>query len=441
MFRLLLVVFAAFCVEFADASSNRLAAQKTIVFDRIGTDDGLSQALATSVVQDDLGYVWIGTQEGLNRFDGFSFKHFYHQQDNPASLRHERIWSLYSDSRGRLWVGTDAGLNLYSSSTEDFLPIDLRHDEQGEPPVYALLEDGSGQIWVGTADGLYSISQNLNELVVTEHSEWGVNFGVRAIAVSQDGQSLWLGSDVNGLYEYKIESDLVAWYSDITGLPILDDLKVRELIYDQEGQLWIATFDGGVSRLDVERETVQRFTIDRRNPRALGSSRVRTLLRDNNDDIWVGSDFGLHLWDGEDGFTRFENDLTNPRSLSDNSVHSLYQDEGGVVWVGTFHGISKWNANVSTFPLFKRPTEVSTELSSTNVTSFAEDSSSNIWVGTLSGLMKWDSEEKELSYSSADELGLLDFRVMSLASRGEELWVGTVSEGVNILKNGQLVAN
>ncbi len=441
MFRLLFVVFAAFCVEFADASSNRLAAQKTIVFDRLGTDDGLSQALATSFVQDELGYVWIGTQEGLNRFDGFSFKHFYHQQDNPSSLRHERIWSLYADSKGRLWVGTEAGLNLYSSSTEDFLPVELKHDEQGEPPVYALLEDSSGQIWVGTADGLFSISNDQNEIVITDHSEWGVNFGVRAIAVSQDGESLWLGSDVNGLYEYKIESDLVAWYSDISGLPILDDLKVREIIYDQEGQLWIATFDGGVSRLDVERETVQRFTIDRRNPRALGSSRVRTLLRDNNDDIWVGSDFGLHLWDGEDGFTRFENDLTNPRSLSDNSVHSLYQDEGGVVWVGTFHGISKWNANVSTFPLFKRPTEVSTELSSTNVTSFAEDSSSNVWVGTLSGLMKWDSESQDLSYSSADELGLRDFRVMSLASRGEELWVGTASEGINVLKDDQLIAN
>jgi len=441
VFRILLVVFAAFCVEFVDASSNRLAAQKTIVFDRLGTDDGLSQALATSFVQDELGYLWIGTQEGLNRFDGFSFKHFYQQRDNPSSLSHERIWSLYSDSRGRLWVGTDAGLNLYSSSTEDFSPIDLKRDEQGEPPVYALVEDRTGRIWVGTADGLFSVSQDQNGITVTDHANWGVNFGVRAIAISKDGESLWLGSDINGLYKYEIAGDLAAWYSDRSGAPILDDLKVREIIYDREGHLWIATFDGGVSRLNTESETVQKFAIDRRNPRALGSSRVRTLLRDNNDNIWIGSDFGLHLWDGEDGFTRFENDLTNPRSLSDNSVHSLYQDEGGVVWVGTFHGISKWNANVSTFPLFKKPTEVPTDLSSTNVTSFAEDSFSNIWVGTLSGLMKWDSENKALSYSSADELGLLDFRVMSLASRGDELWVGTASEGINVLKDSELVAN
>lgn len=440
MSRFLLFV-VSLCCCLATAEVHRPAAQRSIVFDRIGTDDGLSQALATSFVQDSFGYLWVGTQEGLNRYDGGEFTHYYHSSDDSNSIQHDHIWSLQNDNRGDLWVGTDAGLSLYNHATDNFTRVRLDNAGRDEQPVYSIVpaKDANDAVWVGTGDGLYLVDRRDDGLVVDSFLDVGVNFGVRSVLQNEDG-SLWLGSEFNGLYLLKPNlGKLVAWYSNAEGVPFLQDPKVRGLVLDNAGYLWVATFDGAVTRINLIDQTSETFPVDRSSTWALASNRVRSILKDKAGDVWIGTDNGLHLWNGKGEFFRYEHDLTNPRSLSDNSIHSLYQDDGGVIWAGTFDGISKWNANVSTFPLFKRPTDKPEASLSTNVTSFVEDANSDIWVGTLGGLMKWDVEKGELIPVSSQDIGLTDLRVMSLGAHEDEVWIGTAAAGIQVLKGGRIV--
>lgn len=440
MSRVLVAVFSLyFCVALAEPY--RPAAQRSIVFDRVGTDEGLSQALATSFVQDSFGYLWIGTQEGLNRYDGISFVHYYHNENDASSIQHDHIWSLLNTGTGNIWVGSDAGLSIYDHSSDSFSRVDLDPTAQQSTPVYSIRASSTdpNAVWVGTGNGLFLVSETQDFYSVESFSKHGVDFGVRFVLPDEAG-ALWLGSEFNGLYRLDPEDgSIVSWRFDVNGDQLFSDPKIRSLVFDNEGFLWVATFDGGVTRLDIEAQLATTFPVNRDDSWSMASDRVRSMLRDATGDIWIGTDFGLHLWDGESGFYRYEHDLTNPRSLSDNSIHSLYQDEGGVIWAGTFDGISKWNANVVTFPLFKRPTNKSEATLSTNVTSFVEDASSDIWIGTLAGLMKWDSKVGSLTPISAEAIGLDDIRVMSLGVHGPDVWIGTAASGVQVLRSGRIV--
>lgn len=436
MLKLLVTLFAAILGSAnlaALAEPFHLASQKNVLFDRLGSEQGLSQALATSFVQDKYGYIWVGTQEGLNRYDGFAFEQFYHSDSNPNSLSDDTIWFLHSDSQGRLWIGTEDGLNLFDFHTESFQRISPDTGLVNEFIAYTSAESDTGTFYVGTSHGLFELkSSETPKLAVVQGTE---NLKIRSLRMSLDDQSVWIGSERNGLYRFDPENRAtVAFRHDYEGTPVAMDRNVRALLADSDGSLWIGTFDGGLSKLGPD-GLVRHFAIDPSNPRALGSNRVRSLAQDRDGNVWVGTDRGLHLWDSQDGFSRFSNDLTNPRSLSENTVHSIYQDDGGVIWVGTYDGISKWNATVEMFPFFKRPLTSEDVAASSNVTSFVEDPAQNVWIGTLSGLMKWDASSGVLV---SKKLDLNDSRVMSLGARGADIWVGTVTGGISVYSNAQL---
>jgi PAS domain S-box-containing protein len=430
---LAVIVLWSLFVALAHAE-HRLASQRNIVFDRIGTEDGLTQALASSFAQDAEGFMWIGTQEGLNRYDGFTFRQYYHLSDQDSSISHDSIWSLFLASNEKLWVGTSEGLNRYDSHSDSFELVRLKTDLSEEDTIYDLVE-GGGELWVASSGGLYSLDQNgrvQNYRILTDIP---VAIAIRAVELSKSGDGLWVGSERNGLYYFDFsKKTFVAWELDQLGNSLLTDLEIRDLELDTSNNLWVATFNGGLSRIDVATLNAYHFSIDLDNPKALATNRIRSLLQDREGNVWVGTDIGLHLYSGENEFTRFEHDLTNPRSISENTIHSMFQDKGGVIWIGTYNGVNKWNAEVELFPFFKRPPRSLDVSPSTNVTSFGEDSNGNVWAGTFSGLLKWDVTKGELVSMSPAEMGLSDQRVMSLGASGSDLWIGTMNGGVNVLK-------
>ncbi len=434
----MLFVFVALLVSNPLHAIQRLAEQRSIVFDRIGTEEGLSQAFVTSFVQDSEGYIWIGTQEGLNRYDGFNFDHFYHSFDSSGSLSHDQIRALHLDKKGRLWVGTDSGLNLFNPVSETFTVLEDRvgiHDYA----IYTIEEDNTGRIWVGGVGGLYSISETDGEPFLEKQESYLGS--VRALSLSKDGHGIWIGGVTAGLSFLSFVDDRVVRFDrDSQGEKILADDHVRAILEDSYGFVWIATFDGGVSRYNYKEDISFTFPISLEDKTRLSSRRARSLLEDRLGDIWVGTEVGLHLWDEHEGFVRFEHDLTNPRSLSENTIHSLYQDNGGVIWVGTFNGINKWNANVGMFPYFSRPANADDIAPSNNITSFVEDSMDNVWVGTFFGLLKWDSQSGGFKTYSPSDIGLNDKRVMSLEARGNDIWIGTMSAGINVLRDGKIIS-
>ncbi len=416
------------------AGVNKLAEQRNVIFDRIGTAEGLSQGGVTTITQDRQGFIWIGTQEGLNRYDGYGFESYYHLEEDESSLSHDSVWSLLSDSQGRLWVGTDAGLNLFNEAARTFSLFDLQTGAEGnESAVYALLEDSSGNVWIGTSFGLTQLSRD-GHLVTFRHDITDGNSlgkgSVRALLEASDG-TLWVGTQRGGLNRLDPETGRAIHFSHDPDDPnSLSDNYIRRIIEDDEGRLWIATFNGGVSIFDPAANTWERITASADNPNSLGSNRVRTLLKDKKGDIWVGTDGGLNLWrPATRDFLRYVVDLTNVRSISDNTVICIYQDQGGVIWVGTYNGVNKWNANIETFPHFKQQSPVS---------SFVEADNGDVYIGTFAGLNRWNAETAKMEILSSSELGLSDNRVMSLFINGDELWAGTIAGGVNIIRDGKV---
>ena len=431
----LLLVVLSVVSSFAGAFEHKLAAQRNIVFDRLGTDKGLSQALVSVVAQDQHGFIWVGTQEGLNRYDGRSFHHFYHVAGEPESLSHDSIRSLFTDSAGQLWVGTDEGLNRYLPYRETFQILSLTNGvDEAEYAVFDIEEDSFGTLWIATSVGLYSKSKKDK---VSSHSIANGSLGkISSLSLSQNPNVLWLGTELNGLYKLDIPTgEFVAMRTAGNGEPIVDDLELRDVIEDSSGNIWLGSFSGGLSKYNVSADHVEKYKADSSNSKSLASNRIRSLFEDRDGNIWVGTDGGLHLWNTDRGFTRFVHDLTNPRSISDNTIHDIYQDRGGVIWLGTFDGLNKWNADVENFPLFRRPVRENGVTPTNNVTSFTEDASGDVWIGTFSGLLKWDSTKGELSTVTNPDIVLDDQRVMSLGHYDGEVWVGTMTAGISVIRD------
>ena len=430
----LALILASLICEAEDRSY--LADQKRVQFTRISMEHGLSQAFVTAIAQDDSGFMWIGTQEGLNRHDGIEFSTYYNIAGESTSLSHDNIWSLHVDTDGRLWVGTDIGLDYYHSETDSFVRV---IGSTGE--VRVINEDSKGNLWIGSSHGLWKVDEfdkvsRIESATLHQHNSGGI----RGVTEQSPGKMI-VGSERRGLYLYDVAEDrLTPLTTDSSGASLLADPHVRDVLVDSNGDLWIGTFNGGLSHLSGATGEVKIFGPKAGDPRSLSSNRVRRLFEDSGGNIWVGVDGGLHLWLPDSGnFLKFAHDRTDPRSIGDNFIVELFEDRGGVLWVGTFNGLNKWNSKVEMFPYFKRPYASSEVLPSENVTSFVGDVEGNVWIGTLEGLMKWNSETAVLSSIPSAELELSDTRVMSLEWRNGQVWMGTMAGGINLLEDGKIV--
>lgn len=417
----------------------RLAEQRNIVFDRLGTEDGLSQASVTAITQDNQGFIWIGTQEGLNRFDGYSFKTFYHSDDDPLSLSHSNIGDILTDSAGVIWIGTDDGLNRYNELSGDFEKITV--DDGNNPDatvnisVNVLYEDDQQQLWIGTDQELW-VRSPAGEINRYQHdASVAHSLGQGAIRdILQDSQGrLWIGTERGGLNLLEHKAGRFKRYvHDNQVSTSISNNNVRAILEDEFGKIWVANLNGAISVLDAETGFFDRLE----SPTGATVSRTRTLLKDSQNQIWIGTNSGLYLR-VEDGYRRFSNDPTDPHSLSDNTISELYQDAGGVIWVATFNGISRWNASVETFPHLKR--DAVHDGISNSISSFAEAPNNDVWIGSFDGLNRWDAQKGKFYRYSAQDTGLAEDRVMSLAMQGDKLWVGTMSGGVNIVHDGRVI--
>ena len=255
--------------ESVDNQRLRLADQRHVIFDRLGTEDGLSQAAVTSVVQGQSGFMWIGTQEGLNRFDGYTFKTFYHMDDNDRSLSHDTVWDLLVDSKGNLWIGTDSGLNRFNDVTGDFDFIDVDADAgfgASHSAVLSLYEDSRGQIWIGTGSGLILMDAE-GRFTHYHHSDKdGTSIGRGSVrTVLEDSQNrLWVGTEFGGVNLFDPDTgQFIRYAHDPSNENSISDNYIRFILEADDSKLWLATFDGGISVFDPETEQATRIFVPR----------------------------------------------------------------------------------------------------------------------------------------------------------------------------------
>jgi signal transduction histidine kinase/ligand-binding sensor domain-containing protein/CheY-like chemotaxis protein len=412
-------------------------------FEHLTVRDGLSMSTISSILQDSQGYVWLATESGLNRYDGYTVRQFRRERGNQHGLASDYIWSIAEDAHGDLWLATDGGgVARWDRRTETF--EQFRHDPEraqslAGDDVRALLIDSKGFVWAGTKDhGLDVLDPRTGSARHFRHQDSDEHSlpsdAIGALYVDHAGR-IWVGTD-GGLSRYDTLTDGFISYGEAMSAAQIRDSRVRAIREDHTGALWIGTVNGGLARLDQNGSTFTVFRHDASNPHSLSHDHVWAVLEDDAKRLWIATANGLDLFDrNSESFVRYGHDADNPQSLRDSSVSSLYQDRGGVLWVGTREGgASHWNPRSWLLGHY-----FSDAFRASQIESFADDGAGKVWVGTIGGgLIEIDSRTARERHYGADKSSggpqLSDDRVMALLNDHQgSLWIGTMAGGLDRL--------
>jgi diguanylate cyclase (GGDEF)-like protein len=419
---------------------------KPIRFDHLGPEQGLSQSAVLSIFQDSRGFMWFGTEDGLNRYDGYAFTVYRHDPSDPDSLPIGFVYAIGEDAAGDLWIGTEGGgIARWERRRERFVRFRQDPKQSGSlasDAVRALLVDRRGAVWVGTRDaGLDRLDPRTG--VFTHYRRDPADpsslSGDSVTTLYEDRSGgLWVGTN-GGLSRFNPATNSFEHRRHDPANPhSLSEDQVRAVFEDARGALWVGTQHGGLNRLARGGARFEHFREGPAGSGGLSHDSVRAVLEDDSGRLWVGTDGGLNLLQRDaGGFLRYAHDPSNPTGLSDNTVMSIFQDRGGVLWFGTLSGgINKWNPATWSFGHQAMDTPSQTGLSDSNVTAFSVGPEGRLWIGTMGGgLNVLDRTTGRFAYYRNDPRNprsLSDDRVMALHhDRQGTLWVGTFAGGLN----------
>ena len=390
-------------------------------FRQLSLADGLSQSSVQAITQDSRGFIWLGTEDGLNRYDGRSFITYYPDPNSPNSLSNNNIQALVEDNQQRLWIGTHSGLDQLDATRTQFSSY-LRGQT-----INNLLVDSAGVVWAGTAvGGLFTFDPATNQFTPI-----GPPQGITALAQDELGQ-LWVGT-ATGLARVRpgtqqLEPRPLPWLS-LNGATI-------QAILPRGTALWLGTTNG-LYDTDLATGRTTLFQNDADDSRSLPANNIYDLLLDDDDQLWVGTQDGLARFNfTTQRFERFQKSLSNPNSLSENWINALFLDRGRVLWVGTTGGgASLHSPSTQKFGLVQaNPEQPGSSLSGNFVLGMCQDDDGNLWVGTLGhGLNRRDAQTgafTHFQHDPEDAASIPSDMVFTLLCHGRSLWISTFDAGL-----------
>ena len=365
------------------------AQDDNIQFERLNLEQGLSQGTVYSILQDQKGFMWFATQDGLNKYDGYTFTSYRASQEDSTSLSDNYTQDLFEDHKGRIWVATlSGGLNLFDRNSETFTV--MRHKANApqslsSDKVTKVSQDGDLNLWVGTADGLNRLLPDGNKFkkyIHSDHDSGSLSNNVITAIFSDSKNNLWVGTE-NGLNRYSPEDDRFQPY-------FLSSNFITAINEDPNGNLLVGT-KSGLHRLEFSQGT-PRF--DPINFPFITTNEVSTLLVDPEGNIWIGyAGEGLVRWNkGSDRYFHIKYDPAQPRSLSNDLVNDLYYDKFRNLWAGTLNGINKTNVSELKFDLFQNVPGIPGHTSN-SIFGIHKDPSGGVWTATREGIFYLDRSE------------------------------------------------
>ena len=396
-------------------------------FDHIGLEQGLSQSSVNTIVQDAEGFIWFGTQDGLNRYDGYSIKVYKHEPEDSNSISGSIINCLLSDSKGDLWIGTaNGGVNRYVISEDKFHPYLYSLKDSlsiSDNTITTLYEDSDSNIWIGTNTGLNRFVRKKNAFIryyFDTVSNESIN-GNSITDITEDKENnLWIGT-YKGLLKYNLK--------DNSGFIKIDNLNtnpatpygdnVTSLYIDHEGSLWVGTFDQPLKRYNKKSKTFIPYTHT--------SKAVSTIYEDSKSNLWIGSIYmSLRI------LNLNTNKISQIPYTKNDIIKEMYEDRTGILWIGTsFRGTLIYSQKNNRF---KRWLD---DPSDPNVVmSIMEDRDGGLWVGTYGNGLKHFNKKRDsvktYRHNPADPNSISSDKIFSLCITSDGiLWIGTIGGGLN----------
>ena len=395
-----------------------------IRFARLSTADGLSQTKVAQIVQDDQGFMWFGTQYGLNRYDGYNFKVFVHDPRNPNSLSGVFISALFKDRDGTLWVGCGQFLNRFVPATETFTRYPVQF-------VRHISQDSSGMLWLATGKGLYSLDPATEQIRQYSRDPKDPS-SLSSNDVKSSGEDkmgrFWVANS-EGLDEFDRRTGKVTLH-----IPLREPLLEFSFYEDRFGVFWIIHVSGnGLAVFDRKTNTLTHYSFYEREPPGTTVTGVMSMLEDRNGNLWLGTQgAGLLRFDRERRrFIGYRNNPADPESLAQNRVISLFEDKEGSIWAGL--GATGPNRFASKPPLFRKfPSNLGNPHSKGEafVAAMYEDRQGILWIGTREALNRIDRKTGQYSFYRTAEPGVGSDVISIIEDRSGVLWVGTFNHGL-----------
>lgn len=444
------------------------AQSKNLIFNNINIEQGISQSTIEDIFQDSEGYIWLGTNDGLNRYNGYEFK-IYNYEEYQNSISHNGITDITEDKYGNIWVntvsgvnkinkktekisnyteingkikedstteiivtkdnnilvGTYEGLNIYNAKEDRFDVILEEKDGILSSCIYSIDEDTNGNIWIGTELGLNKLSKDF-KVLETYTSE----SGIYNIFCDDENGFVWAGSDSSGLLKIDTKTKEVKQYiNNIEDLNSLPANQVGAIIRDSKGNLWVGTTNG-LARYNEKNDSFDVYKNKVYDKNSLVYNDVRSIIEDREGVLWVGTYSGISIFDTESSIKYYNAGLDDGYLLSENMVHGIYEDDEGYLWIGSrTKGVN----------IIDRENNTSKSISMENNNVIQSNGINDItgykdfiFVATDAGVLKINKKENTIQNYNLED-GLIGENVKDIFVCDKNyLWIGSTN-GLNLL--------
>lgn len=402
-------------------------------FKSMSVEDGLSQNTVNAILQDKLGFMWFGTKDGLNRYDGLTFSKFKHDSRNPRSIGNNFITALYEDEEGHIWVGTDVGLYVYNPETESFRHFTERSIEGAkiEYTVSAISGDDLGCVWIAVeTQGMFCYDRQTETLRNYSLEKYpALSTNVESFVFDNSG-TLWVGCYGDGLFYSKDRLQTLHPYrSPVDNREVYAADVVTTIVKGAYNCLYIGSLKGGVKELNLTSQKLHDLlSVDQRDEAVF----CRELLVASDNELWIGAESGIYIYHLRTGkYVHLSSSAYDLYSLSDNAIYSLYKDREGGVWIGSYFGGVNHYPRLYTYFEKYYSKGIDHALQGRRVREFCRDNYGTLWIGTEDGgLNRFDPKHKSFSFFEPSR-GFTNVHGLCLV--GDELWVGTFSKGIKVI--------
>ena len=404
-----------------------------INFSYISINEGLSQSTVFSIDQDQRGNMWFATYDGVNKYDGYSFTVYQHNEEDPNSIANDISRIVKTDSQGRVWIGTRDGLSYYDEEKDKFR--NFFYEKKGKKlQINGIAEISPEQLLISTQEGLTMF--DIKESRFVDDSFSTAMHKIVASALYRQGDIIYIGTPVDGLYSYSIPQKKLERITPITGTK-----QIQAILQQSPTRIWIATEGAGLLLFNPKTQEVKAYHHSSSNPKSISSNYIRSLALDSQNRLWIGTFNDLNIYhEGSDSFVSYSSSPVENGSLSQRSVRSIFMDSQGGMWLGTyFGGLNYYHPIRNRFKNIQR-IPYKNSLSDNVVSCITEDKNKNLWIGTNDGgLNLYNTKTQQFTHYILQEdereigIGSNNIKAVYVDEQKSLVYIGTHAGGLTVL--------